>query len=223
MADRRPLHIGLFGGTFDPVHAGHLILAQQVLARCALDRLLFLPALRPPHKHQPEASFAHRAAMLESALADWPDRGRVELSLIEGDLPQPSYTINTVHALMARHGEHRYALILGADMLLDLPRWHRAAELMALVSLIVVNRDQLDAAVLRQTLGCLDSTLVPEPNGERWRGRRGNTVTFLPDLRLPVASSAIRADLHAGRIPAMLPPPVLAHIQRHHLYGWESA
>lgn len=222
MVDRQPLHIGLFGGTFDPVHTGHLILARHVLERCDLDRLLFLPSLRPPHKRQPEASFAHRAAMLEVALADWPD-GRVALSLIEGDLPQPSYTINTVQALRAHHGDHRYALVLGADMLCDLPHWHRAAELMDLVSLIVVNRDRLDEALFRQTLTRLEPSLIPDHTGDRWVGQRGNTVVFLRDLHVPAASSAIRADLHAGCPPAMLPPAVLAYIQHHHLYGWQSA
>ena len=100
-ASAPPQSIGLFGGTFDPVHTGHLALAAHVLDRCRLDRLLFIPAPEPPHKRRPEASFAHRTAMLEVALADCPHGARMALSLIEADLPAPSYTIRTVEALMA--------------------------------------------------------------------------------------------------------------------------
>lgn len=220
MTSRESHHIGLFGGTFDPVHEGHLALAGQVLHRCGLDRLIILPALAPPHKRQPEASFTDRAAMLTAALADCPDRERIELSLIEGELPAPSYTINTVHALMARHGRHRYYLVLGADMLLDLPHWHRARELLALVSLIAVSRDNLDDAEFLRTLARLDPTLTLDPASGHWVGRGGNTVTYLRDLRFPVSSSTIRGELRRGRIPAMLPPTVLAYIQQHLLYGW---
>ena len=220
MISREARHIGLFGGTFDPVHEGHLALAGQVLHRCGLDRLLILPALAPPHKRQPEASFADRAAMLAAVLSDCPDRGRIELSLIEGELPAPSYTINTVHALMARLGRHRYHLVLGADMLLDLPHWRRAADLLALVNLIAVSRDDLDDAAFLRTLARLDPTLTLDPASGHWVGQSGNTVTYLPDLRLPISSSTIRGELRAGRVPNMLPPAVLGYIRQHHLYGW---
>ena len=220
MVSEKIHHIGLFGGTFDPVHEGHLALAGQVLHRCNLDRLLILPSLAPPHKRQPEASFVDRAAMLKAALAGCPERERIELSLIEAELPSPSYTINTVHALMGRHGRHRYHLVLGADMLLDLPHWYRAADLLALVNLIAVSRDDLDQAVFLRTLARLDPTLTPGPVSGHWVGRSGNTVIYLPDLRLPVSSSSIRCELRAGRIPVMLPPAVLGYIQQHHLYGW---
>lgn len=221
-ASRENQHIGLFGGTFDPVHLGHLALARHVLDRCRLDTLFFIPAPQPPHKGQPTASFFHRAAMLEAALAACPDRHRVRLSLIEQDLPNPSYTINTVEALIERYGRQRYFLIIGADSLIDLPHWHRAPELLTLASLIVVNRDNIDAAMIEQTLRSLDPSFSYAPQEGKWVGKEGGTVEYLADVQLPVSSSAIREALGQGTGAAMLPPAVSAYIQQHHLYGWQE-
>ncbi len=216
-------HIGLFGGTFDPVHQGHLALAGHVLDRCRLDSLLFIPAPAPPHKQPPAASFAHRAAMLAAALADGPYRQRVELSLIEGELPVPSYTIHTVEALRQRYGPQRFFLIIGADSLLDLPRWHRAGELLTLVSLIIVKRDAVSVPIINQALLALDPTFSYDFHQDRWVNGGGGTAQYLADVQLPVASSVIREALGQGRVPAMLPPAVLNYVKQHHLYGWESS
>jgi len=216
-------HIGLFGGTFDPVHEGHLALARHVLVRCRLDSLLFIPAPQPPHKGQPLASFFHRAAMLEATLADCPDRQQLQLSLIEQELPTPSYTINTVEALITRYGRNRYFLIIGADSLLDLPHWHRAAELLALVSLIVVKRDTIGMPAIQQAINALEPSFIFDQQQEKWFGKNGSTVEYLVDVQLPVSSSTIRAELSQGQIPAMLPPAVFAYIKQHHLYGWRSS
>jgi len=216
-------HIGLFGGTFDPVHQGHLALAGHVLDRCRLDRLLFIPAPAPPHKQPPAASFTHRAAMLAAVLADGPNRQRVQLSLIEGELPAPSYTIHTVEALIQRYGRQRFFLIIGADSLLDLPHWHRAGELLALVSLIIVKRDAVSVPIINQALLALDPTFTYDFHQDRWVNAGGGTAQYLADVQLPVASSVIREALGQGRVPAMLPPAVLTYVKQHHLYGWESS
>lgn len=212
--------IGLFGGTFDPVHEGHLLLARLALDRCRLDTLLFIPALQPPHKRQPLVSFAHRAAMLAEALAHWPERQGMGLSLIEADLPTPSYTINTVEALRHQFGPHRFMLVIGADSLLDLPQWHRAPELLKQVSLIVVQRDSIGVEAIGNTLSMLDPGCTWNKELEIWQGANGYTVEFLPDVDLPVSSSVIREELRQGREPAMLPSAVFAYINQHNLYGW---
>lgn len=215
--------VGLFGGTFDPVHQGHLDLARHVLARCRLDRLLFIPAPLPPHKRQPEASFTHRVAMINAALADCPDTcGRVSCSRIEEHLATPSYTINTVNALMRESGNDRYALIIGADSLLDLPHWHRIDELLELVNLIVVKRDGIDEAAIDRALLGLGPRYVYDHVQHRWLGQNSKTVDYLGDIELPVSSSAIREDLAHGRIPVMLPPIVLHYIRQYQLYGWRA-
>lgn len=215
-------HIGLFGGTFDPVHAGHLTLARHVLDRCRLDSLFFIPAPQPPHKGQPVASFSHRAAMLAATLVDCPDR-QLRLSLIEQELPTPSYTINTVEALIERYGRNRYFLIIGADSLLDLPHWHRAAELLTLVSLIVVKRDTIGLPAIQQAINALDPSFIFDQQKGKWIDKDGRTLEYLEDVQLPISSSAIRDDLGHGTVPAMLPPAVFAYIEQHHLYGWRSS
>ena len=216
--------VGLFGGTFDPVHQGHIELALHVLARCRLSSLLFIPALLPPHKQQPMASFAHRAAMIEAALADCRETGgRIRCSRIEARLPAPSYTSNTVRALMREEEDCRYSLIIGADSLLDLPHWHRIGPLLALVDLIVVKRGTVDTAAVDRALAALEPAFVHDAGQKRWHGRDRQTAIYLDDIDLPVSSSAIREELAQGRAPASLPPPVLAHIRQHRLYGWKES
>lgn len=161
--------------------------------------------------------------MLEATLADCPDRQHLQLSLIEQELSTPSYTINTVEALIERYGRNRYFLIIGADSLLDLPHWHRTAELLALVSLIVVKRDTIGLAAIHQALNALDPSFVFDQQQGKWLGKNGGTVEYLADVQLPVSSSTIRAELAQGRIPAMLPPAVFAYIEQHNLYGWRSS
>jgi len=202
------LRVGLFGGTFDPVHQGHIDLALHVLARCRLDRLLFIPALLPPHKHRPTAFFAHRTAMI--------------CCRIEARLPAPSYTNNTVRALLREEDECRYSLIIGADSLLDLPHWHRIDELLHLVDLIVVKRETIEAAAIDRALAILGPAFVSDAEQQQWHGLNGRTAVYLDDIELPVSSSAIRAELAQGKEPALLPPPVLAYIKSHRLYGWKD-
>jgi nicotinate-nucleotide adenylyltransferase len=217
------LTVGLFGGTFDPVHQGHLDLARHVLDRCRLDQLLFIPAPLPPHKRQPVASFTDRTAMLVAALAECPDtRGRVRCSRIEEHLPTPSYTINTVQALLAQERSNQYCLIIGADSLLDLPHWHRIDELLGLVNLIVVKRETIDLVQIGRALAALAPDLFFDADRMRWFGPEGRTVDYLGDIELPVSSSAIREELRQGRVPPMLPPAVFAYIRQHRLYSWRE-
>jgi len=198
-------------------------LALHVLARCRLDRLLFIPALLPPHKHRRVAPYAHRAAMIEAALADYRQSGgRVRCSRIEEQLPAPSYTYNTVQALMRQEAGWRYSLVIGSDSLLDLPLWHRIDELLQAVDLIVVKRDQVDHDQVDRMLGALAPAFVRDGDCGHWHGRDGRVALYLDDIELPVSSSAIREELAQGKVPAALPPPVLGYVQRHQLYGWKG-
>lgn len=215
--------IGLFGGTFDPVHQGHLDLVRHVLTRCRLDRLLFIPAKLPPHKRQPVAGFTDRVAMLNAALGECPDiKDQVLCSLIEQQLPKPSYTINTVQALMQEMEAEQFALVVGADSLLELGHWYRVEELLDLVDLIVVTRDTVDVTSINAALSALPPAYVYNPVQKRWLGNNGRIVDYLDGIALPVSSSSIREDLKNGCIPPLLPPAVFHYIQQHALYGWKS-
>jgi len=159
--------------------------------------------------------------MIEAALAECPgDRGRLRCSCVEETLPLPSYTIHTVEALIKSQAGHRFFLIIGADSLLDLPHWHRIAELLALVNLIVVNRITTDK--VGRALESLDASYTFNAQLGLWIGKGGRTVEYLDDIELPVSSSSIREELAKGKVPAMLPTAVFAYIKKHHLYGWRA-
>jgi len=216
----RHTEVGLFGGTFDPVHQGHLELARHVLNRCRLDQVWFIPAPQPPHKGRPRGSFHHRVAMLEAALAEAGEGERMRCSCIEAELPLPSYTVQTVEALQKSGQTCEYSFIIGGDSLRDLPHWYRASDLMALVNLIAVHRQTQTPEAIGSILRSLDATFRFDPELGVWRNQWGRTVRYLDDLELPVSSSLVRESLARGEIPPMLPPAVFRYIRQHHLYGW---
>ena len=129
------MRLGVFGGTFDPVHVGHLAIARAALEAVPLDRVLFVPARRSPLKERgPFASEADRLAMLETAIADEP---RFSLSHAELEREGPSYTVETLERLA---GDDELFLILGSDALADFPRWKDPERIARLVTLLVADR-----------------------------------------------------------------------------------
>ena len=138
--------IGIYGGTFDPVHTGHLILARDAVELLGLARLIFVPAAISPHKlgRAPGASGADRLAMLRAALADEPD---FEVDALELDRPGPSYAFDTVAALQARRPDAEFFYLIGADNVPDLSTWHRADELRTRVRFAVFHRRASDGTV----------------------------------------------------------------------------
>ncbi|PIE59532.1 MAG: nicotinate (nicotinamide) nucleotide adenylyltransferase [Desulfobulbus propionicus] len=201
--------IGLFGGTFDPVHSGHVIIARCALQQCSLDKVLFIPAPHPPHKKAPLASFAHRVKMLRLALSEL---ANVDVSLIERECSRPSYTVNTVNTLKQRHADASFFLILGADSLVDLPYWHKAGELLAKIQLVVAGREKVAEKQLKEALALL---IKMKPPGENTAEK---LLSFLPDMQWPVSSSSIRRQLAEGKRPDMLPDAVYSYIVTNQLY-----
>lgn len=130
--------IGIFGGTFDPVHLGHLIMADQCREQAELDQVWFIPAARPPHKQdRPLTGFVHRAEMLALAIAGMP---AFRVDELEKDRPGPSYTAETLQELQGRHPDTRFALLLGSDCLPDLPGWKNPTRIIELAELLVFSR-----------------------------------------------------------------------------------
>lgn len=207
--------IGLFGGTFDPVHDGHLAVARHVLTSCDIDSLLFIPAPYPPHKKAISASFEHRVAMLRLALVS---EERMSLSLIEKAYPGPSYTVRTVKEINRQSPHLELFLIIGADSLVDLPHWHRVEELLHMVHLIVAGRGAADTGTITSTLDTLQIPFSNTAQGNTWHLDNGRTVRYLPHVRYPVSSSELRLQLSRGEIPSMLPKTVYHYIQEHNLY-----
>lgn len=130
--------IGIYGGTFNPVHMGHLIIAEQCREQARLDEVWFVPAARPPHKSDSElAAFTYRAEMLGLAIAGHP---AFRVDPLELDRPGPSYTVDTLEALQKRHPADEFYLLIGSDCLPDLPQWREPAQIFQLAGLLIVAR-----------------------------------------------------------------------------------
>ena len=148
------MRVGIFGGAFDPIHVGHLILAERVRDEAGLDLVRFLPSYKPPHKADRQLTrFETRCDMVALATTGQP---AFALDAIEKELPPPSYSVNTLRELAARHSGDEFSLIIGADSLYDLPTWYEPRQLLELAELIVVPRpgvELVSAEALAATLG----------------------------------------------------------------------
>jgi len=197
-----PERIGIFGGTFDPPHLGHLILASEAHAQLKLTRLLWVLTPVPPHKmNRPISSLEHRLAMVKLALKDEP---AFELSSIEIERPGPHYTLDTVHAFSRQYPSDDLILLLGGDSLRDLPTWHRPADLVMECHQIGVMRrpgDSIDMASLEKKIPGLK-----------------DKVKFVEAPLLEIASSEIRRRASRGLPFRYLLPAVSQYIQKHNLY-----
>ena len=134
--------IGIFGGTFDPIHCGHLILARDAIEQLELEELLFIPAAISPHKlgQSPAAAADVRVEMLRAAIEGEP---RFCLDTLELERPAPSYTIATIEALRARDSGARFVYLIGEDNVAQLPTWRRYPELSRMVQFAVLDRTGL--------------------------------------------------------------------------------
>jgi len=130
-------HIGLFGGSFNPVHCGHLLAAESVLKQLALDQILFLPAAYSPFKARPEIRDAQRLDMLRCAIEDYPT---FKIDTRELKQPGPSYTINTLVDIAAENPQTQLYLLIGMDAWEHFERWKQWREIMDLCHLIVLSR-----------------------------------------------------------------------------------
>ncbi|WLE98121.1 MAG: nicotinate (nicotinamide) nucleotide adenylyltransferase [Candidatus Electrothrix communis] len=222
--------IGLFGGTFDPVHNGHLAIARQAAEEARLDQVLFIPAADPPHKARPGASYWHRIAMLEimleTALGEAPasQQIRFAISLLEAELPFPSYTVDTLFELKKRFAGPIFYFIIGADSLLDLHRWYRYQELLSLTHFIVVSRPGISLTGMQGAVERLPGSFLPDRlsgQQKRWLRSDGAEILLLVNrLKDDISSTMIRAELGQGREePDEIDNRVLEYIMREGLYG----
>jgi len=189
------------GGTFDPVHNGHLQAATGLLAAARLLEVWLMPNAQPPHREQPLASASQRLDMVELAVAG---QAGLLASRLELDRGGRSYTIDTVRELRQRYPGRRFELLLGADAAKHIGSWHEAGAVLAEAAFVIFSRPGtgLDDAEL-QALGF---------NAERTRV----VALHTPDI----AAHDIRRRLAARQsIEGLVPPAVAAYIRRHHLYG----
>lgn len=190
------MRIGIFGGTFDPVHLAHLVLAEQCREQAQLDHVLFVVAARPPHKQeQPLAPFSRRVEMLELALAGYPV---FQISQIEKERPGPSYTVDTLRQVRQLHPDASLFLLLGSDCLPDLPHWHEPEQIASLAQLLVVARPGWQLPVA-----------VPDPF----------RYQVIEAPLLDISSSDLRVRIRERRsVRYLIPRAVECYIETHGLY-----
>lgn len=188
--------IGVFGGTFDPPHVGHLIIAEQARQQLHLDTVLFIPAFLPPHKKRgAAASPSQRIAMLAMALGGSPG---LKVESLEIDRQGTSYTVDTLKELKRRIGRARLFLIVGGDNFEQFKKWKSADEIRRLATLVVYDRKKATV-------------------DKRKRGSRSAVV--LRGALLNISSTEIRQRIRNGEsIRFLLPRPVEQYIRRHKLY-----
>lgn len=209
--------LGIFGGTFDPIHFGHLRLAQEALDHLGLGAVRWIPAGQPPHRAAPRVTPQHRLAMAQLALADNP---AFSLDAAEVDSPAASYTVHTLERLRAELGDQQpLVLLVGADAFAGLTTWHRWQDILQLAHIGIAHRpgfpispDSLPEplAALYQLQRCPPDSLQIAPAG----GMCPFAMT-----QLDISATQIRKLLSNGR-PAryLLPTTVLDYIAHNHLY-----
>ena len=224
------MNIGLFGGTFDPIHRGHLKVARAAAERFKLREVWFIPADIPPHKQKaPVTSYFHRYSMVSLAVADEPD---FLPSLLEAPDPEahmerrPSYSIDTVRRVKAglRRGDRLYFLI-GIDAFSDIATWHQAADLLQECEFIVAARPGYSLADVASSLPkglrptAADLRKLRNSNLEETLRLPGVTLHLLPETHEDVSATQIRAAIKNGsRLRKLVPDAVAEYIRKEGLY-----
>jgi nicotinate-nucleotide adenylyltransferase len=208
--------IGIFGGTFDPIHIGHLRTSVELRKILGLSEIRLIPNANPPHRVQPEASAKHRLAMLQLALANEPGLVTDDRELRRQG---PSYTLDTLTEIRAEIGtETPLSLCIGMDSLINLNQWHHWRELTDLAHIVAVARPGWH---LPQSGEVLDFIHRHRATGEEpLQGQPAGKVFIKEITRLPVSATGIRQALQrAESIRYLVPDKVIDYIRQHQLYS----
>ena len=207
--------IGIFGGTFDPVHTGHLRTAHELLTGLELAEVRFVPSRLPPHRPPTVAPEALRLRMLEAALEGLPGF-RVD----DRELRRPglSYMVDTLSSLRAEVGSQPLCLLLGLDAFLGLPAWHRWRELPELAHIVVARRPGIAGEIDGEAGAFLRSRVITDPRA--LASAPAGSVLMRDVTQLEVSSSAIRSLVAAGGDPLFLVPDAVRElILKTHIYA----
>jgi nicotinate-nucleotide adenylyltransferase len=197
------LRLGILGGAFNPPHIGHLVCAQEAVLQLGLDRLLFVPMGRAPHREiEQDPGAEARLEMCELAVED---DERFEVSRLEVDREGPSYTSETLRALAGEGSEDELYLVLGGDQAASLPKWHEPEEVLRLATVAVVPRTGFHREAIAVKIASL-------------KGAAG--VRFFDMPRMDVSSTLVRHRVAGGKpIRHLVPDRVIGYIEDNELYG----
>jgi nicotinate-nucleotide adenylyltransferase len=208
--------LGIFGGTFDPIHHGHLRTALDVAEAVGLDEVRFIPLRHAVHRGQPETPAALRLAMVRAAIAGEP-RFVADDREIRRDAP--SYTLHTLESLRAeRGGGEPICVLVGGDAFAEFLTWHRPYDILGLAHLIVMQRPAEPAATDPALRALVERNGAPNAAG--LRAAAGGRILFQTVTQLAISATDVRARLRAGRsVRYLVPDAVLELIRQHGLYA----
>lgn len=209
--------IGIFGGTFDPIHFGHLRAAEEVLERLALDEMRLIPCGYPPHRGSPIASAIHRLNMTKLAAKN------TNLIVDDREIQRqgPSYSVDTLMSLRHEFPKNCLCFCLGLDAFLNLTAWHDWEKLIQLTNIVVLHRGGWDMPTTGVIAEFLTQNLL-EP-GERINNFASGKIIQQVITPLDIKGSSIRASLEAQHsVEFLLPHSVIEYIQQHNLYGYKD-
>ncbi|MCP3931641.1 MAG: nicotinate (nicotinamide) nucleotide adenylyltransferase [Bacteroidetes bacterium] len=209
------MRIGLFGGTFDPVHLGHVQLADRASEKCGLEKVIFIPAASPPHKLEKNITdFHHRVMMVELALED---RQSFKVSSLEGELPAPNFTIDTLQFLKKHLPDSDELFFLtGVDAFLEIETWKEYCNLLSSIHFIVLQRAGFNPnslACFAQHLGYIkESGFLKNPQSDK-------NIYYLDDRVINISSSDVRKKIsQRTSLKEFLHHKVERYIIEHSLY-----
>ena len=212
------MKIGIIGGTFNPIHLAHLRIAEEVRDRLALDRVIFIPAAKPPHKElDGDLSFEHRLKMVELAIADNPG---FSVSTLEEERGGTSYSVHTLAELRSMYPEDDLYFIIGSDSFQEISSWYRFTEIFSMCNIAVVERPGSEIKDISTPLPvamaaefCYDSAEI------RLTHRSGFSVFYLAGIPLAISSSEIRNLARGGHsLRYLLPERVVGYIEEKRIY-----
>ncbi|MDY0189834.1 MAG: nicotinate-nucleotide adenylyltransferase [Desulfuromonas sp.] len=209
---------GIIGGTFNPIHNAHLKIATELLEYCQLDRVIFIPAALPPHKHAAKiVAFEHRLQMVRCAISA---QRQFEVSDIERQRGGKSYSVDTLKQLHQRYPADEFYFLIGMDSFINIATWHKYKQLFTLCNLVIAQRPgatkpeqppELPVAIRQQF--CYDAKL------DLYRHKSGHRLIFLQETFLDISSTQIRKKIAQQQpIETLLPAPVAQYIHAHKLY-----
>ncbi len=206
--------IGILGGTFDPIHHGHLRPAREIRRALELAEILVIPAFHPPHRHPPVATAEQRLRMAELAVADMPGFRVDDREIRRGG---PSYTVLTLESLRREYGERPLCLLLGVDAFQGIESWHQWERLPELAHFIVVTRPGWSTPVADDLPPWARNRLARSPD-ELAQSAAGR-ILFQAVTPQDISATAVRAAIAGGKpVDDWLPPAVLEYIRSHRIY-----
>lgn len=206
--------IGILGGTFDPIHDGHLRTAIELQSALNLKEVRFIPCFEPVHRSKPFASSVDRLTMVQRAIENEPT---LTVDTCEIDRAGPSYTIDTLEFLRKKFPNTPLCLILGLDALLSFPSWHRYQDIFSLAHLIVVHRPQYHLPEAGAVSDLLEERL--QKNSDALHETLAGKIVLQPVTLLDISATDIRKQITTGKNPRfLLPDSVLNYILEHKVY-----